>query len=183
MRLIILILIGSIACSHVLRAQQKNKKSYPAKISKIENIKASYSGCTLGPCYSWWSKDANELLMQSGGHYPAAKSRYFSIGTWQVSGDTLKLTIEKEFYNAEYMSNLYRIGNALDFEILLPLDSSKNWDDFLKEIKTEFEQTDNYKDLMQYNPPKEAISKLFSDFVRWEYSTENKLLVSKTKFY
>jgi hypothetical protein len=184
MRLIILILTSTISYSHVLLAQQKKqRKSYPANIAKIENIKARYSGCTLGPCYSWRSialKDTNELLIQSGGHYPAgAKSRHFPIGTWQISGDTLKLNIDKESYNSEYMSSVYLKVKLFNCEILLPLENSKNWDEFLNEIKIKFEETENYKEMMLYNPPEKVISNLFYDFVRWEYSTENKLLVSQ----
>ncbi|HNV27801.1 MAG TPA: hypothetical protein PKJ83_01620 [Cyclobacteriaceae bacterium] len=186
MRLIILIVIGTITISHPLYAQQKKKRSYPANTAKIENIKAVYSGCTYGPCYSWWSivlKDNNELLKQSGGHYPpGARSRHFVIGTWQISADTLKLNIEKEFLNTEYMDSVYRIANLYDCSILLPIDNSKNWDVFLKDIQAKFEQTDNYKEWIQYKNAEGVISGLFSDFVSSEYSTDNKLLVSRTRY-
>ncbi len=180
MSLFLLILLSNISFGQ----RTTQKKSYPANLDKIDNIKSSYAGCTSGPCYSWWSialKDENELLMQHGGHDPAgAKSRHYLIGRWLISGDTLKLDIIPESLDTSFMRTEYRIVNLFNCEILLPNDGSENWEPFLKSVQLKFEQSDDYKEFREYQNGEKVISRLFSDFVRFEYSADKKLLVKKT---
>jgi hypothetical protein len=174
-------LLGLIPCSQLLFGQPpKQRKSYPANIDKIQVIKSSYSGCILGPCYTWWSialKDNDELLMQSGAHHPVgARSRHYPIGTWRIYGDTLKLKINQDLLDTTYMQTEYRIAQLYEYEILLPMQTSKHWDKLLEDIKLKFEQTEEYKFFKEYQVPERTVSGHFINFVRLEYSADNRLL-------
>jgi hypothetical protein len=157
------------------------KKSYPANVAKIENIRASYSGCNLGPCYGWWAialKTPDELLMQHGVHHPAgARSRHFSAGTWKISGDTLNLSITQKALDTAFMRTQYRIVSLYDCEFLLPIDTNEDWRAVLKKIQTEFEQSQDYEDMLAFDNSDILISKLFYEYVRQEHSTDKKLLI------
>ena len=182
LKFFVLVLIVS---SHITFGQPtEQKKSYPANVEKIENIKAIYAGCTIGPCYAWWSivlKGDDELLMQSGAHHPAgSRTRHFPIGTWRISGDTLKLNITPKSFDAHFMRTEYRLITLYDCELLIPLDSSANWNGFLKELQLTFEQSEeykNYEEIRDYENAEKVVSRLFSDFVRFDYSADKKLLV------
>ena len=176
--LILLIVISNIAFGQ----RKAQKKSYPADLDEIRNIKSSYIGCTNNPCYSWWSialKDSTELIAQSGGHYPVgAKSKHFPIGTWRISGDTLILNIIPESMNTDFLRTEYRIINLYDCEILIPIDNSENWDVFLKDVQVKFEQLEEFKMLGEKSNPK-LISMIFYHFVMQNYSSDKKLLVKR----
>ena len=185
MKLKLLILVLTVLSNITFGQRKTEKNSYPANLDKIENIKSSYTGCTLGPCYTWWSialKDSDELLMQRGAHHPAgAKSRHFPIGTWEICADTLRLNIAPESLDPDFMRTEYRIINLYNCEVLLPLDDSENWDVFLKDLQLKFEQSEDYKEFRDYQNSERIISKLFNDFVTFDYSTDKKLLIRREK--
>jgi hypothetical protein len=186
MNLKILLIAALIVLHNTSFGQRRTpRRSYSANVNKIENVKSSYVGCTFGPCYTWWSialKDSNELLIQRGAHMPAgARSRHFPIGTWKISGDTLKLKITPKSLETDFMRTEYRIVNLYRCEILIPADSSENWNVFLQELQGKFEQSEGYQELRQYRAHERVISRMFNDFVRFDYSAEKKLLVKKDR--
>jgi hypothetical protein len=185
MKFKLLILVLTVLSNITFGQRKTQKKSYPANLDKIENIKSSYTGCTLGPCYNWWSialKDSDELLMQSGAHHPpGARSRYFTIGTWKIFGDTLKLNIIPESLDPDFMRTEYRIISLYNCELLIPMDNSENLDVLLKDLQLKFEQSENYKEFRDYQNSERIISRFFYDFVMSDYSTDKKLLVRREK--
>lgn len=180
---LLLLLILSSSITFGQRTEQK--KSYSGNVDKIENIRSSYTGCTLGPCYTWRSialKGNDELLMQSGGHHPAgSKTRYFSIGTWMITGDTLKLNFDPESVGTDFIVTQYRIVNLYDWELLIPLDGSVKWDDLSEDLRSTFEQSTDYNELRSFENTETIISRSFASFVTTEYSNKKKLLVKNAK--
>jgi len=178
---ITMLLLFSIISNITFGQQTKQRKSYPANLDKIENIKSSYSGCTLGPCYSWWSialKGQEELLIQHGGHYPpGSRSRNLFAGKWKINGDTLRLDIDSKLFHDKYMHKEYLMVREYELEILLPIDGNRIWGDFMKNMKAKFEESKNFKEFTGY--PKWVIRKSFGEFVSQEYSADNNILVQE----
>ncbi len=182
MRFTLLIVCLTISSSTLFAQRPTQKKSYPPDIEKIKDVRASYTGCTLGPCHTWWSialKDKGELLIQTGVQHPAGtRSDYLQAGKWKISGDTLRLKIDKEAYDPGFMRTEYRIASLYNCEMLLPLDSAQNWGNFLKEVKVKFEQSDYHKGT-ENQTSVIVVQKLFSDFMVEQYSTNKKFLVKQ----
>jgi len=183
MRSIIFILFGIVWSNMVFAQRNKGNKSDTT--DKAEEVKV-YSGCTYGPCYSWWSiylKGADELIMQNGAHHPpVSKSWLYPPGKWQIVGDTLRLNIPVTLFNAEYMNREYLIVREYGLEILLPTDSTKEWSEFMSAVKSRFEESSSYQDAIAFGVSEFILQKEFGDFVRQGYSTKNKLLVQKIEF-
>jgi len=177
-----MLLLAFIVASHISFAQGQ-KKSFPPDVDKIDSVKSSYRGCIRESCYSWWSialRHNHELLAQTGAHHPAgARTKYFSIGTWRISGDILKLNIDKASLDTVFMRTDYRIGSLYSCEILIPIDSTDNGDVVLQDIKLKFEQTSDYLEFREFENPELLLSRSFKNFVQFHYSTDKKILIER----
>ena len=70
----------------------------------------------------------------------------------------------------------YLIVREYDLEVLLPIDNTTVWSEFMKEVKIQFKESADYKEAVDY-PEFVTLKKAFDDFLSRKYSAINKLLI------
>lgn len=165
--------------SSLLTNAQVQRQSYSANVYKIDLVRFAFRGCSLGPCWTWWSialREPDELLLQTGGHQ-GSRSRNYPAGCWKITGDTLALNMAPEFFDSTFMRTKYLIAKPYNCRILLPIDETIDWSNFLVDLQRKFESTSSFERAKSSETPETDLYIEFGDFIREEYKNRLKILV------